>query len=209
MSETIRFGIGCFHFGISRATPFSFKGDLYIQQLRQTLEACPSVANVKIAGPTDLMDYSQLVEDPPELIGHGRNYFPCAILDGLNIEFSIHIPFRVQENLIATPVSRLETFTEDFLVIINYGYHNPVAFIVPLEPQKEHSRGSQAVQIVREFLSRELKPNYTIRFEVLGPSPFHADCELAPDPPRGLGELLPLHCCSPRRFHKRATTRSC
>jgi hypothetical protein len=52
----------------------------------------------------------------------------------------------------------------------------PVAFVWPLEPTSEPD-ASSAVVVVREFLQREIAAGgkTELTFQVLGPSPAHAD----------------------------------
>jgi hypothetical protein len=176
------FGIGCFHFGIKTPAPFHFNGREYLEKLRQTLEASDNIANVTIDAPPDLLNTSQEVTATPTRMNEGCDYFPSGFTAGLELQFSIHIPFRVQADLIDTTITRLETFTEDFLTSIYYRYHGPVAFVTPINPTAP-AAGSIAVMIVREFLRRHFsrQDKSYIRFEVLGPSPFHADCAVTAD----------------------------
>jgi hypothetical protein len=74
--------------------------------------------------------------------------------------------------------------TERFRIVIRYGYHFPVTFVEPLAPS-ENCSPSDAVIIVREFLKKQIdvvRSEY-IRFDVLGPSPFHGDFYLLELPP--------------------------
>jgi hypothetical protein len=103
------------------------------------------------------------------------------------ITFKIYIPARVQEE-VANEFAPGSTGTENFSVHIHYAYEGPVAFVTLDGPEDGERDPSAAVRVVREFLRRELNPvNTPIRFECIGPSPFHADCSLtliAPAAPR-------------------------
>jgi len=59
-----------------------------------------------------------------------------------------------------------------------YSFYGPVAYVEPLDATDTtlRFRPSTAVQVVREYLIKELKTNASIiTFECIGPSPFHAD----------------------------------
>jgi hypothetical protein len=69
---------------------------------------------------------------------------------------------------------------ERFQVKIEYGWHFPVTLVRPLD---RSVAPSSAVQLVREFLADELKTRKApIRLVLLGPSPWHADLWVKPEP---------------------------
>ena len=71
-----------------------------------------------------------------------------------------------------------------FRIRISQSYHFPFAIIETLNPSKDNDP-SNAVRIVREFLEKELTKEKSsfIRFECIGPSPFHLDCFIKPKEP--------------------------
>lgn len=75
----------------------------------------------------------------------------------------------------------LNTHSEKFLVRVIHTYYFPIAIIETLNPVKQNDP-SKGVQIVREFLKRELSSEKSpyIKFEFIGPSPFHLDCFISP-----------------------------
>ncbi|WP_288984692.1 hypothetical protein [uncultured Flavobacterium sp.] len=71
------------------------------------------------------------------------------------------------------------------------GYYSPIAIVQCIKP-KQKCDPTSAVQIVREYITREfeeIKSEY-IRFEYLGPSPYHLDCFLKPRKPSEPNEWL-------------------
>ncbi len=70
------------------------------------------------------------------------------------------------------------TGTERFKVYIISSFHGPISFVECVSPVDGGSP-SYAVRVVREFMRSEfLKIKSPVTFEVLGPSPFHADISL-------------------------------
>jgi len=184
MGDIIPFGIACFHFGIAMNPPFRFTGEKYIAELRKFLESIPNIEQISI---TDIDDVDQIppqdIDEKIEDIHETRGVFPNWEFG--EIGFTLHIPERIQRQILPSS----EICTERFEVSINYCFDMPVTFIKPINPT-EMCRPSDAVILVREFLDQQFinaKSEY-IRFEVLGPSPFHADCYIQPDQDLDLNE---------------------
>jgi hypothetical protein len=175
--EIIWFGIGSFHFGYRKAPPFKFRLHEYVRDLKSALESVPAITEVFIDIPETKFNIDNVdVHHDPGLFQDGVGHFP-PISHG-SIRFQIYIPARVQEDLcqVSAPT---DTGTERFTVYIDYAYEGPVAFVTLQDPASGDRDPATAIQVVREFLVRELRPNKSpIRFEFLGPSPFHAECSL-------------------------------
>ena len=183
------FGIGCYHFGIRQDTPFTFKGSHYISELRTALSKIPNLDNLKIDTDGDFENEIEEIKEPlPNLADEG-GYFPYPPY--LDIQFDLFIPFRIQAELCDTEEKFLSTFSEKFRIRISQSYHFPFAIIETLNPSKDNDP-SNAVQIVREFLEKELTKEKSsfIRFECIGPSPFHLDCFIKPKEPEKNGNWL-------------------
>jgi hypothetical protein len=169
------FGIGCFHFWLCKTTPYVFKDEEYVKELKQSLENIKAVSNVQIdfeKGDTDVE-----ITEPFGNLSDGEDFFP--IYTYARINFDLYIPFRLQEKILEDSLP-LETFSENFRLDIRYGYEAPVCFVEPLNPTAL-SFGSKAVVLVRRYLEKEInEQSKTIRFDSLGPSPFHSDCYLSP-----------------------------
>lgn len=176
MDNRMSFGIGCFHFGLKKTAPFRFDGSEYRKEFGKALESIQSIDNISI----DILDeeFERLKMDVTEElpnIGEGPGFFPRLLFT--HVGFEVYIPFRIQAQLWKRKLIPPRTFTERFRLAIHYMYHMPVAFVEPINPSQEPDP-SDAVIVMREFLKQELgtsKSDY-IRFESLGPSPFHADC---------------------------------
>jgi len=182
MSIKKSFGIGCYHFGIKKDVPFKFQGIHYINELKIVLSKISSLTNLKIET-DDEFEYSEILftEDTVN-IEEGEGFFPSALY--LNIEFDLYIPFRIQSEITDVDEKFLNTYTENFKIKIFQSYYSPVTIIESLNPTRKNEP-STGVQIVREFIIRELTNNKSdyIRFECLGPSPFHCNFFIEPKLP--------------------------
>ena len=80
------------------------------------------------------------------------------------------------------PEKFLDTYTENFQVNIIHSYYMPVSIIECIDPNEDPDPAT-SVQIVREFIKKAFKTENSeyIRFEFLGPSPFHLHCHLEPN----------------------------
>ena len=176
MSKEKSFGIGCFHFGIKKLPPFQFKGSEYIEELKKYLSKIPNLNNLKIETDNEFKSYCEEIVDVLPNLENDRDYFPCP--EFFDLEFELYIPFRIQEEIINTKKKFLDTHSENFKITILHTFHSPVAIVEIKNPTKTPDP-SIAVRLVREFIKKETneKSEY-IRFEFIGPSPFHIDCYL-------------------------------
>jgi|GEM_PF-1749750 len=179
MSTQKSFGIGCFHFGVRKNPPFTFSGSEYLDELKKSLSKITSLTNLKIDTDEEFKEFETSITESLENLDYGNDFFPHTLI--LEIEFDIYIPYRIQAELSDTNEKYLSTFTENFKVKIFQSYYLPVAVVETVNPTEENDPSS-AVQIVREFIKKELissKSEY-IKFECLGPSPFHCDFFISP-----------------------------
>lgn len=175
MTDQVFFGVGCFNFGIKRLPPFTLKGQEYIKELKQTLESIPNVDKVSIEVDTHFAEFSFEVDEKFSEIDEDLDFFPSTATM-LEIEFEIYIPERLQQDLFLRRI-RPNLDSERFRIHIRSSYFFPVTFIEVLSPKANTCTPSDAVMIVREFLKvqfEKINSNF-LRFEILGPSPFHAD----------------------------------
>jgi len=188
MEERLSFGIGCFHFGVKKKPPFKFEGSEYLKKVRTSLQSISNIDRINVKCEDEFENWSiDISEDLPK-IDSGPGFFPNPLF--MDIEFEVYLPFRIQAELLEVKEEFLETFTEKFSVWIHYTYHFPVTFIQPIDPS-ERSSPSDAVIILRKFLKGEfesLKDDY-IQFELLGPSPFHANCYVQSEETQGDHEM--------------------
>lgn len=183
MNNKLSFGIGCFHFGVRGTPPVRFGGSEYLKELTQALEAIPNLDHIGVDCDDEFKDWSLDVTGELPSLEEGPGLFPKPW--HMRIDFEVYIPLRVQAEL-CKGVSRVRTFTERFKVSIHYTYHLPVTVVESVNPS-QRGRPSTAVVIVRRFLERELNTSESgyIKFESLGPSPFHANCYIEPGDPQG------------------------
>ncbi len=175
----VSFAIGCFHFGLKKTYSNGMKRGEYLQELRKSLEDIPNINNIEIVAD----DYFESLSiEPGESftpLDEGQTFFPPPSLF-LEIHFDIYIPERLQNELYAGASTDINT--EKFQVYIKDSYHFPVTFIELIDT-KNDTAPSTAVIVVREFLVRQFaeKGSEYIRFDCLGPSPFHANFFLSED----------------------------
>jgi hypothetical protein len=185
--DTIWFGIGCFHFGYEKPLPYTFRRHEYARELKVALESIPAVTDVNIDLPVNDLDPQKIGvgEAPPDL-NEGQGHFPPLSVCWIN--FQVYIPARVQQEL-AGKFAADETGTENFIVFLQYAYEGPVSYVLLRDSAPGDREPSTAVRVVRLFLDRELDTAKTpIRFQSLGPSPFHADCSLSLIAPAASGK---------------------
>jgi hypothetical protein len=170
------FGAGCFALTPNRSGKFSFTGKEYLADARETLAFVQGVDHITAAAGPWFEGNSYELHGPLPSIDAGPTVFPAGSSD-LFIAFTVHILRRVQAELMKeTRSSTPHDASEAFNVFMTTGYLGPVAFVEPIDPSASQEP-SQAVILVREYLRRELGHNAKapLKFECLGPSPFHAD----------------------------------
>lgn len=126
------FGIGCFHFGVSKKAPFTFKGKDYVEKLKTTLASVTNITDINILTDDEFEEMSvEIKEDLPNL-NKEPDFFPSSLI--LDIEFKLYIPFRLQAEIYGTEEKYLNTFSEYFKIKIIHSFYLPVAIIEVLSP---------------------------------------------------------------------------
>jgi hypothetical protein len=168
---TIGFGVGCFHFGVSKPGPFKMTLAEYAHEVEQALKRLPTVNNIQMrVGPDKDDVFERATEDDVVYIDDG---VAVPLPSHFSLWFDVFIPRRIQDEVF--PNHGAWSGSENFQVHIRYEYDSPVAFVIPLR-QSEDFEPTAAIPVVREYLARELnKESTTIRFGTLGPSPMHAN----------------------------------
>ena len=174
------FGVGCFGFGIMKPPPFQLQGGEYVSQLQSTLEKISTISDINIETGRDFEAFSFEFENNIPELDEGYGFFPPPSLD-LEISFKLYIPARIQKQLYDGIELAIQP-CEKFHVTIRNTYHFPVTFVELLEDTTEYD-SSSGVVVVRKYLEKEFKniDSELIRFESLGPSPFHANFMLCKD----------------------------
>jgi len=174
VSEQLFFSIGCFNLGIKKAAPFKITGKDYIGEVKRTLESIANIDKVHIEA--DIYFEEIIVDAEKDLptVSEAFGFFPPPG-SMLGIEFEIYIPERLQKEL--SPMGFFHLGSERFKVYLHDSYFFPVSFIEVISPSGDTCDPSDAVVLVREFLKKQFEKTDSelLRFEFLGPSPFHAD----------------------------------
>ena len=165
--STRKFGVGCFDFRIDRPVPFKLTPEDHLNTLQDALKKLNSLSNLSIEYSTAMAGDIEILEEIPSL----RNGYSFPSLPFCQIDFSLFIPRRIQEEL---AIGEVNTETEIFLVTIRHQFHGPVAF-VECKNAGPGCRPSQGVQLVRKYLSKEFAKIDGVKFDTIGPSPFHMD----------------------------------
>jgi len=158
------FGVGCFHFGLH--TPAKVTLNKYVSKLQQVLEKNNSITNIKI----DCEGGEHEFEIEEELGSLNDIGYVVPHINYFNLSFDVYIPYRVQESLFR---DKLLCTTENFNVRIIHDWHGPLTIVESLNPDSS-CQPSDGVIAVRNFLESNIDDDF-IRFEFLGPSPFHAN----------------------------------
>lgn len=176
MHHTHAFGVGCFHFGYRKVSPFEFSTLQYIEDVRAALASLPSLSELAISF-DEAFAGSLVVTDELSSLQDGE-IFPRVMR--LEISFTIFIPHRVQAELFPDEPGAMRTTTETFRIKLKDSYHGPATFVECVD-SAEGCSPSDSVRLLRVYLKREFaKLSTPVVFESLGPSPFHANFYLQP-----------------------------
>jgi hypothetical protein len=177
---SIKFGVGCFSFGIQKSPPFQLRGVEYVSQLQSALEKIPTISEINIEAESDFKAISLEVEKNIPKLDEDYGFFPPPSIH-LEISFKLYIPARIQQQF-DKAIEFASQPCEKFRVTVYSTYHFPVTFVELLEDTTEYEPSSGVV-VVRKYLEKEFEKidSELIRFESLGPSPFHADFMLCED----------------------------
>jgi len=165
-------GLGCIWFARKGGEPDdwkSFNPENHAKQIRAALESVDNVSNVKISGTPSAIRVPSFNRDLER-----TNFFPQFV--ALRIEFDIFFPQRLQ---VKYALRGTGSSVENFHVEIISTFSMPIAAIsYPIAVSKESIEKfspSSAVVFIRKYLAEKLMNHSDIDFQILGPSPFHAD----------------------------------
>jgi hypothetical protein len=151
-------GIGCFYFS---AEPD--KLNTWAADVETHLEQLALISDIRVEGNGG---------DGSVLIGERAVPIRGAV------SFKIVIPWEVQADFMG-PLS-IDLSIETFRVFITYDRHGPVAFVVTEAAADPLVSPSDHVLVVHEYLTSRLPEAVGgVTFEILEPSPFHANVTLA------------------------------
>ena len=144
------FGIGCFHFELTKGKHLPIRGAAYIEAIRNTLESISNVESVRIDVDEEFENELMGADSLPEL-EEGEGTYPLPTF--FELEFDLYLPLRVQADVVKRVFrGRNPTESERFKVWMRYSYYGPVAFVVPIADPNTNDP-SNAVVVVRERLS--------------------------------------------------------
>jgi hypothetical protein len=169
-------GLGCIWFAwrgvdIDEIEIKEFVPSAHVAEIRSALEGLESVTALEITGNENRVSGIWGLEDNTE----DNIFFP--LFSSLVIRFNIIVPLRFQEKY--TLGGRTADGVETFHVKVIYEGPMPVTYIhYTVKSGEDGARNyspSTAVVVVRRFLEEKLEGHPTVLFQMLGPSPFHAD----------------------------------
>jgi hypothetical protein len=167
------FGFGCFHFG-GRPDRLSITWGQHFTNVETALRdigAYDITLSYDDEQEVELMYFGATSTGPLE---EGGGIVPPGAFTEISFRLPIHEAF-------VSARQRRRLGSMEYQVHMRYGYHQPVAMVV--SPRARDPEPSTGVRLTREFLTDRLGASETIRFEFLGPSPFHAECYLIPQGP--------------------------
>ena len=178
MKQTMCFGIGCVHFGLTVELPYEFTPGRYVELLEQCLSELDTVTDIAVTQSSIASHRERTLTTQPPSMSDGH-LFPVGALEG--IEFSLRIPRRTQNEIMAAIYGRQYQWkglgTDHFRIKTKYFYDGPVTLVQCLDVDNQAARSpSRAVVVIREYLEEKLKEHHSgLRLETVGPSPFHAN----------------------------------
>lgn len=166
------FGIGSLHFSFKGGEEKEITVQEYVDEVRATLERLSNVSDVDIYFDEDVINEKVDISEST----HMNDGDPChPHIPFFELTFNLYLPLRVQAEVINRDQNYIHTETESFRVVFKHDWHGPFA-VVELIGASENSSPSTAIQIVREYLKREIDSSgETLQLDYVGPSPFHAD----------------------------------
>ncbi len=162
-------GIGCFWFGTvedGSNDEVGFDPEIRLKNIKEALESIDNISDVDVGRNIPYSSYSWV--DGGELI-------PLLVKSA--ISFNIFMPDRLKDKYLMGLASPVEQ--DYFQVLILYDRGLPVTYITyDIRVQKAKLREhfpSSAVVFIRMYLAEKLADHKRVSFNIIGPSPFHAD----------------------------------
>lgn len=170
------FGVGCLHFSFKGGPDKEITIQEYIDEVRASLEKLSTVSDVEIDFDEDIKDEKINIS----LSTHMNDGDLChPHIPFFELSFGLYLPKRIQGEVISREQEYLNTDTDNFRVLLKHDWHGPFAVVESVGAGSEAS-SSTAIQIVREYLKKEIKTvSDILQLDYVGPSPFHADFQLS------------------------------
>lgn len=174
MGAVLPFGVACIGFGIGTTNKMLITPAEYSATVEAALYSLTYVEkhSVEIEYDQSTSAISRTIEDVLDL-WDGGDGFPLP--DYFRMRFDLNIPARVQKELGAQFGMEFD-LPQPIRVYVQDAFHGPVAFVT-LPNGGEDDEGSDAVVIARKYLEQHLPKgvNGHVYFDMIGPSPFHAN----------------------------------
>jgi len=165
--SVLSLGIGCFHFASLRS-PDELSEEIYLKDLEDFLLKDRLVEDFEYEKKAYSSFYAAKKPDVINSdISDSSHIYPY--INGYVVRFTIRISKRIQEEYEFLGRS---LYTEKFVVEIDYSEDFPIVYIWLSDTEKNPSL---AVSILWKHIKHSNKDAKYIRFQLLGPSPFHAD----------------------------------
>lgn len=162
----IQFGIGCFHFAYPGGEGTTTK-DEYFDELKKFLLSDNLITDVQIKSNDDtLFIFSNKPNEFTDDLAEQSHLYPY--IRNCRLKISFYIPTRVQKEYIG---SWREPVPENIELEIDYSDGFPVAYVFTNYTQSP----STAVHILWKHFKFLGRGSSEIMFQMIGPSPFHAD----------------------------------
>jgi hypothetical protein len=162
-AEQLHFGLGCMQFIPKQERLQNLTISQYCDMLDQSLRSISSISDISIGG---FADHGQEFSGKVDILHKGGYLWPAS---DLRLQLSVHIPFRVQDEL-GEGFIAIDTKTEDFSLLLSLAYYSPVAIV--FVGSEEGASGSTGVYILKKFLEKSLNdaPGSRVTLDIQGPS---------------------------------------
>lgn len=151
----MRFGIGCLYFTVGPDCELHWK-----DAVAESLASIPRVSDVEINLGVILAQEAAASE----------GYYPSQG----TLRFRLYVPLDEQKEL-SDFAQDIPGVAEHFIVMMYFGYFEPVAFILP-QPATSWRDTFSGVIVVREYLRREFSSRrLPAKLRFVGPTPLHVD----------------------------------
>ena len=167
--ENRSFGVGCFHFASQRIAE-ELTQEVYVADLKTFFLSDKLISNLEIIADEAIIIADNTPDALTADISESEDIYP--FVQKLLIRFDIHVPRRVQEDYVHPWRERFSQ--EDFTVEIDYSHSPPVTFVW----SRENDNPSAIVSVLWKHFGGSSSSNEPIKFQMIGPSPFHADFQV-------------------------------
>ncbi len=179
MADRFAFGIGSYHFAPEPGSVASLSWGTHFSNVASCLRAI-GAEDVEWDYDSDLDTVKVPFQFDDVAYEDGGGVTPPS---WARLHFALRIPATFQRRALAWR----EPTTEYYWIEQRYPYFSPVTFV--FSSNDDDRDPSMGVNVVRQYLAERLDDISNLSFAFVGPSPFHADCYLAPREVPGSSEV--------------------